>query len=393
MKRRANGEGSVTKRKDGRWQARLTLDGGRRHYVYGRTRADVIRQLNTAKAEREAGTLALPSALTLGGWLDHWLENMQRETVAASTLGQQRWLVNKHIKPHLGDTRLTRLTPEHFDWLFGELTRQGIGAQTRLKVHGVLRKALRKATEKRRLQISPMLSVEAPRRKQPEIVALSISDVRKLLTAAVGDPYEALYVLAVHTGMRWGEIAGLLWQDIDLEKGVIHIFRAQREVYVPEAPKGSKWRIELAEPKSKSSRRSIRLGGVTLAALAAHRDAIGAVPLPNVRVFTTRTGLPLRRSNFGRKQWHPLLKLAGLPKMGFHSLRHTMATTGLSSGLHAKVIQERLGHSRITQTLDTYSHVIPELHEEAANVLENALSIDTSLTPTGVDKGGHGWTE
>lgn len=374
MKRRANGEGSVSKRKDGRWQARLTLAGGKRLSVYGRTRADAVRKLNTAKAEFEVGSLASPTMQTLGEWLHHWLETMQRQAVAASTFGQQQWLVRKHIKPHIGERRLSRLTPEHFDWLFAELERTGVGARTRHHVYQLLSKALRKAVEKRRIPISPMAAVEAPRRKRPEIMALTVADVRKLLAKAAGDPYETLYVIAVHTGMRWGEIAGLQWQDVDLERGVVHVRRAQREVYVPDAPKGKKWRVEVAEPKTKSGRRAIRLGQATVAALRVHRDALGARPLPSVRVFTTTTGEPLRRSNFARNEWHPLLERAELPKMGFHSLRHTMATTGLTNGLHAKVIQERLGHSRISQTLDTYSHVIPELHEEAASVLEDALA-------------------
>jgi integrase len=307
---------------------------------------------------------------------------------ASSTFGQQQWVVRKHIKPHIGDRRLSRLTADQFDWLFGELQRQGVGARTQQHVYEVLRKALRQAVEKRRLQVNPMVGVEAPRRNRPEIQTLSITQLRKLLAEAVGDPYEALYILAVHTGMRWGEIAGLQWQDLDLRQGVIHVRRAQREVYVPDGPKGGKVRIELAEPKTKSGRRAIRLGTATVSALRAHRDALGASPLPTLRVFTTPTGNPLRRSNFGRKQWHTLLERAELPKMGFHSLRHTMATTGLTNGLHAKVIQERLGHARISQTLDTYSHVIPELHEEAASVLEDALSLDANLTPTEVDSKG-----
>jgi integrase len=383
--RRANGEGSISKRSDGRWHARLSLSGGKRLSVYGRTKADVVKKLNKAKSEHETDTLASPSTLTLGTWLDHWLEHVQRQAVASSTFGQQQWIVCKHIKPYVGDKRLSRMTADQLDWLFAELERQGVGARTRKSVYEVLRKSLRQAVEKRRLQISPMVAVEAPRRNRPNIQTLLIEQVRDLLAQAEGDLYEALYVLAVHTGMRWGEIAGLQWQDVDLQKGVIHVRRAQREVYDPSAKKGSKYRIELAEPKTKSGRRSIRIGAGTVEALSAHRTLLGASPLPHVRVFTTPTGAPLRRSNFGRKQWHPLLDRAGLSRMGFHSLRHTMATTGLTNGLHAKVIQERLGHSRISQTLDTYSHVIPELHEEAASVLEDALSLDANLTPTGVD--------
>ena len=388
MKRRANGEGSVSKRKDGRWQARLTLTNGKRLSVYGRTRADVVKKLNAAKADLEKHTLASPSSLTLEGWLDHWLENIQRVSVASSTLGQQRWVVKKHINPHLGERRLSRLTPEHFDWLFAELERLGVGARTRQHTHQLLRKAMKNAVEKRRIPMSPMTAVERPRRPRPEIQVLSIADVRTLLEAAADDPYEALYTLAVHTGMRWGEIAGLQWQDVDLDTGVLHVRRTQREIYDPEADKGSRWKVEPAEPKTNSGRRAIRLGASTVSTLRRHLDALGASPMPKLHVFTTADGRTLRRSEFSRKQWHPLLERAGLSKMGFHSLRHTMATTGLSSGLHAKVIQERLGHARISQTLDTYSHVIPELHEEAANVLEDALSVDTNLTPTRVDKGG-----
>jgi integrase len=269
--------------------------------------------------------------------------------------------------------------------MFAELERLGVGARTRRHAHEVLRKSLRQAVERRHLHVSPMLGVAPPRRSQPEIASLSATQVRKLLEAAKADPFAALYFLAVHTGMRWGEIAGLQWQDVNLERGVVHVCRAQREVYRPDGPKKGKYLVELAEPKTRSARRAIRIGKKTTEALRVHRDKLNSPPLPTLRVFTTLIGDPLRRSSFSRKHWHPLLANAGITMLGFNSLRHTMATTGLTNGIHAKVIQERLGHAHISQTLDTYSHVIPELHEEAASILEDALAFDSNLAPTGVD--------
>ena len=226
------------------------------------------------------------------------------------------------------------------------------------------------------MKINPMTAVESPKTVKPDTEYLIDDHVRKVIAAASGNQYETLYWLALHAGMRWGELAGLLWKDVDLDKGVIHVRRAQQEIYDPTAPKGKRHRIELGPPKSKAGRRSIRLGESMAAMMRLHCG--NTTPLPAVRVFTTMNGQPLRKSNFGRREWKPLLKAAGVPDYQFKSLRHTMATMALTHGVHGKTVQERLGHSSIVLTLDTYSSVIPEVAQEAAAVLESALQTGTN---------------
>lgn len=143
--------------------------------------------------------------------------------------------------------------------------------------------------------------------------------------------------------------------------------RTQREV---------SGQVQLGESKTDKSRRSIALGPLAAAALERHRRALGAVPHPQARVFTSRDGLPLRRSNFIRRQWQPLVKRAGLAPIGFHAAtRHTMASLALAENVNPKVVQERLGHSRIATTMDIYSHTSPELQRQAADQIDAALGL------------------
>ena len=370
-RKRANGEGSVFRRKDGLWSAELTQPNGKRKTFYGKTRTKVLEKRKDFITDLARGRIAMsPDRKSLAQWLDHWLDNIQREDVAESTLGQQQWRVNKHIKPRIGSVSLARIEVDHIERLHADMKRAKVGLRTRQLVHEDLRNALRVATERGKIGRNPCEFVKAPRRKRSEVRAFTADERAALLHGVDGDRYEAMYRLALNSGMRWGELAGLQWADVDLRTATVRVRRAQREIYSPGAPKGHKHRIELAETKTKASRRSIRIGQNVVAALKAHRNALGAVPMPTARVFTAPDGAPLRRSNFIRREWRPLLKVCKLPIVGFNTLRHTMATDGLRMGLHPKVVQTRLGHAQIGTTLDVYTDALPELDAEAADLLD-----------------------
>jgi integrase len=189
---------------------------------------------------------------------------------------------------------------------------------------------------------------------------------KRLLAAAEGNRLQALYVLAIGTGMRCGELLGLQWADIDLKAGSLSVRRTLLEL---------NGNLSFGEPKSAAGKRSIRLPAMVTAALWDHKarmmqEGHGANPL----VFVTGEGTPYYRSDLRRHAWLPLLKLAELPTIRFHDLRHTSATLLLGEGIHPKIVQERLGHSTVTLTLNTYSHVLPSMQDDAAIKLDGVMS-------------------
>jgi len=376
-KRRANGEGSVFRRKDGLWSTELTLPNGKRKTFYAKTRADALEKRNDFEIDAARGLVATrPDRQTVSDWLDHWLDTIQSEEVAESTLGQQKWRAKKHIKPRIGDVKLAQVQPEHIERLQASMKRAKVGVRTRQLVHADLKKALRIATERGKIGRNPCDLARPPKGEQSEVRAFSNDERAAFLKAIEGVHYEAMYRLALNSGMRFGELAGLQWGDIDLRNRKVRICRAQREIYDSTALPGKRSRIVLAEPKTKTSRRRIAIGPKAAEGLKELRQSLGAVPHPTARVFTAPDGAPLRRSNFIRREWRPLLEAADLPMVGFNILRHTMATDGLRMGLHGKVMQTRLGHSKISTTLDVYSDALPELDESAADLLEAASTSD-----------------
>jgi integrase len=239
-------------------------------------------------------------------------------------------------------------------------------------MHDILRRGLAQATKWHLVQRNVADTVKPPRAAQKEIRAFSATETRRLLEAANRDRLEALYVLAVHTGMRQGELLALRWQDVDMENAVVNVRRTLTR---------SGGRVSFGEPKTKKSRRSIRLTPQAVEALRSHLERqLGDMEILGDRyqdqglVFTTDTGAPVNPSNLRQRSFAPLLRRAGLPHMRFHDLRHTCATLLLSRGVHPKFVQELLGHATIAITLDTYSHVMPSMGDATARAMEDALA-------------------
>lgn len=190
---------------------------------------------------------------------------------------------------------------------------------------------------------------------------LDAEQVGQLLRAAREDRLHALYVLAVATGLRQGELLGLQWEDVDLKRGMVAVRRQLAE---------DGGVLELREPKTAKGRRRVDLPNFAIAALRYHRKAMLAAGTPGPLVFCDTEGNPIRKSNLIRRSFQPRLRKAKLPKIRFHDLRHTAATLLLSQGVHPKIVQERLGHAQISLTLDTDSHVLPSMQKEAAQRLD-----------------------
>lgn len=375
MGRRGNGEGTITRRKDGRWEARYyvqTANGVKRKVLYGKTRAEVSDKLVKAQSDRIDGIAYDDENMTLGEYIEAWLKGSVFGSVRQSTYDRDTNLVNNHIKPILGGVKLKKLNAAQVQSFYRNRLDAGLSSSTVHKMHDILRRGLTQAVGWHLVPRNVADTVKPPRPAPKEMQALSNAEARRLLEAAGEDRLEALYILAIHTGMRQGELLALRWQDVDLENAVASVRRTLTR---------SGGKVVFGEPKTKKSRRSIRLTSQAVEALRSHlerqlqdMEILGDRYQDQGLVFTTDTGAPINPSNLRQRSLTPLLKRAGLPHMRFHDLRHTCATLLLSRGVHPKFVQELLGHATIAITLDTYSHVMPSMGDATEKAMEDALA-------------------
>lgn len=370
----AKGDG-ITKRADGRYMARYTVqtpDGPKRKTIYGAKYKDVEKKLNEARGDAARGLVFDDGDLTLGKYLDRWLLDSVRGTVRTTTLERYAELVRLHIKPVVGRVKLKNLSPAHVQGLYRDRLDTGLSPATVHKIHIVLHKALKQAVRWNMVPRNVTEAVTPPRPTPDEIRPLDTSQVAALLSGASGDRLEALYVLAVTTGARQGELLALKWEDLDLERKTLRIRRTLTR---------SKGTMTLGEPKTKKSRRTVPLTARAVTALKIHRklqleERMRLADLYKDRglVFANEVGNITNPSNLRQRSFTKLLKLAGLPDTTrFHDLRHTCATLLLSRGQHPKLVQELLGHANIAITLDTYSHVLPGMGDGLADAMEDAI--------------------
>jgi integrase len=374
---RANGDGDVWPRnnKEGKitsYRGAYFGPDGKRRYVSGKNKEETRRKLREARAGVDRGLVFDAENLALGEYLDRWLSGSVRGSVKQSTFDRNEIAVRVHIKPALGRIKLKKLAPAHVQGFYQDRLDAGLAPATVNKLHVVLHKALDQAVKWNMIPRNPTEVVRASRPTPKEMLPLSGEEARKMLEAAHGDKLEALYVLAIHSGMRQGELLGLKWQDIDLENATVSVRRTLTR-------NGS--RLLLSEPKTKKSRRTIQLTDEAVRALREHLDRqvehiqrLGDLYRDEGLIFASEVGTLINPTNLRQRSFASLLKRAGLPKIRFHDLRHTCATLLLSRNVHPKFVQELLGHANIAITLDTYSHVIPGMGNRTARAMEDALS-------------------
>jgi integrase len=374
-KKRGNGEGSITRRKNGGWCAQYTVytgEGRKRKTLYGKTRVEVAAKLAKALSDREGGLVFDAGNRTVGDYLDRWLNDSVRGSVKQRTFENCSYIVRKYLIPALGRVKLKALTPAHVQGLYRSKLDSGLSTATVQRIHTDLHKALKQAVRWGLVPRNVTEAVQAPRPAKKEIQPLTPEQSRALLYAAREDQLEAFYVLAITTGLRRGELLGLRWQDVDLERGKLQV----RQQLVRTKKDG----LTFTSPKGDKSR-SVRLTRNAAEALKRHRKRqlenklrLAGLWQETGLVLTTPTGTPLDPDSLGKRSLRPLLERAGLPRIRIHDLRHTFATILLSRGTHPKVVQEMLGHANISQTMDTYSHVLPDMQDVAVSAMESALS-------------------
>jgi integrase len=398
-------------------------DGRRRSKaIYGRTRRAVAEALRDALKAAEDGTLITDERQTIGEFLARWLQDVARPRVRPRTFVGYEAVIDRHIVPHLGKVTLRKLTPQVLQGWLATLEQNGVSVSRRRYARVVVRMALNTAIRWRLVSANAATLIDAPRTTPREIRPLSSEQAKQLLAVAKDKPLEGFVTVALACGLRLGEALGLQWTDVDLEGGTLQVrcalqrfggdARARRPLLAerkrlraalratPRARDAAVTRMELrkalqavrkalaplkttvqvTEPKSVRSRRTIALPSVATSALRAHRVrqlkarlAAGERWQDQGFVFASSIGTPIDPRNVTR-EFKALLRAAELPNFRLHDLRHSCATLLLAQGINPRVVMETLGHSQVSLTLNTYSHVLPALQREAAAKMDAVLA-------------------
>jgi integrase len=366
VSRRGNGEGTISQRKDGRWEARVSLDDGRRCF-YGTTRTEVAEKLKTALSAQQRGELIVASPQSFEAWAGEWLA-AARGPLRYSGWRKHEERMRNHVVPAIGRTPLAKVTPERLDRLYADKIASGLSAQTVHHIHATIHKCLELAMRRGRVMRNVADLVTPPAVEARDMATLTGDEYRALLREASGDAtYGPFFIVSGRTGMRKSELLGLRWRDVDLDAGAIHLSTVLERV---------EGVLNFAKPKSKAGKRRIQLTTDAVLALRRQRArqrelrlAAGAAWRDLDLVFTREDGQPLAESTL-RRAFIAMLRRAGASEIRIHDLRHTVATLLLGADVHQKIVSEMLGHSRTSITMDLYSHVTPTMQREAVSALE-----------------------
>jgi len=375
---RVNKDGSITYTKTVNVGAD-PVTGKRRQSRLSAKSVRELKRLWAAEIKRiEDGNYIEPSKTTVGEYLSHWLATYAKHNVRPTTYRSYEQLIRLHIVPALGNVKLQKLTPVQLQAFYSDKLTTGrldgkaggLSPRTVLHLHAVIREALHQAMRWQLVTRNIADAVEPPRAKRAQITTWEPDDVARFLEASADDTYAPIWLVALTTGMRRGELLGLRWSDVDLTRGELQVRQSLVEV---------DGKPVFQEPKTASGRRKVALSSATLAALRTHRTrqlelrlSLGSDWRNMDLVFGNADGGPILPANLLRA-FRRIIQRAGVPPITFHALRHTHATLLLKEGLHAKIVSERLGHANIGITLDTYSHVLPDMQREAAESIDRAL--------------------
>ena len=369
--RRGHNEGTIRHRDDGLWECRVSLPNGKRKSVYGKTRKDVQDKLRVTLRDLDAGLDISAGRQTVSQYLEGWLSASAKPRVKVKTYEGYESIVRVRITPRLGRRSLSRLTALDVQALYADLEAGGLSNQSIQHTHRVLHSALKQAVRWGLIARNPCEGATPPRPERAEMHVLTQDQVTAFLDATRDHPAHALYVLAVTTGMRQGELFGLRWADISLDAAKLMVRRALQRQKVAGPV--------FIEPKTARSRRTILLSQRAISALKEHRrrqleERLRQGPdwQDGDLVFCNATGQS-PDPGWQRQVFQAELEQLGLPVIRFHDLRHTAATLLLAQGVHPKVVSEMLGHATISLTLDTYSHLVPAMHAQAAAAMDALL--------------------
>ena len=378
-KRRANGEGNIRKRKDGRWEGRYTVghdpETGKAiiKNVLGKTQTEVKEKLKKAIEENVGIDYRRAKTYTVGSWLEVWIENYAKIKLRPSTFKTSQGFLKNHIKPQIGSIPLADLTSLDLQRFYkhlldgGRVDRieakkkpKGLAPKTVRNIHQIISSALKLANEQRLIAHNPADGCALPKAERKEMQTLPVEQLTSFLREAKDSGVFALYYIGLTTGLRRCELLGLKWSDIDLEKGDL---RVQRQIGRIDG------KIIEMPLKTKNAYRTLPLSTDAISVLKMQKCKVGN----SEWVFPSPTGGPMSPDSV-LHMLQRVLKRAGLPRIRFHDLRHTFATMALQNGVDVKTVSSMLGHYSAGFTLDTYAHVTTDAQLKAAQTMGNILS-------------------
>lgn len=376
MARGAQGNGTIRQRKDGRWEARITV--GRnpstgkqiQKSIYGKTQAEVSKKLRELCKEVDDGIYKEPVKYTVKDWAEIWL-NEYTSNLKPLTVKQYTTYINNRIVKNMGSVKLTRLDTPIIQRFYNQLTKEGLSPVTIKNIHSILHSMLETAVEVGYMRTNPSNVCRLPKPEKKQIKPLENADISKLLEALKGDKYESLYTVDLFTGLRQGELLGLTWDCIDFKKGTMYIYRQLQ------FNKGSYYFTSLKNGKT----RTIALAPYVLNILRNQKawqaecqlKSYGMWNNKDDLVFTNELGGHLTQ-NYTYRHFKKIVSNIGIPDARLHDLRHTFAVSSLQSGNDVKTVQEALGHHTAAFTLDVYGHVTEEMRKASADRLETFIN-------------------
>ena len=382
-RKRANGEGMIRLRPDGRWEARVTIDctDGKQKYksVYGHTKTEVLKKMVELQHQLGIGEYIQAETITLEEWSSTWIADYLKD-VKQSTIDQYSYQFRVHINPALGKYQLQKVTTPMIQRFYNQLSTgdKPLSPKSIRNVHGVLHKCLRQAIECGYLRSNPCDSCKLPKVLKKEMHTVTEDTLPAFLEAIKGDPYEAVYYVDIFTGMRQAEIIGLTWDRVDLKKKTIKLDRQYRKNRTTK-------KMEFT-PLKNSRAHTISIPDPVEAVLIRQKEKQEAYrknPLyknPIGFVFTNEIGEPVATPTVYTHCKH-ILQSIGHGEIRFHDLRHSYATIALQAGVDPKTVSQNLGHATVAFTLDVYSHVTEEMRRKSADKISdfiNSLSVEKS---------------
>ena len=368
-KRNANGSGTVRKRSDGMWEARCTINGKRQSF-YADKQSEALKKMRAAQKDADDGTYLEPSKLTVNQWLDIWLEEYARNNIKISTYYSYRGYIRNHFYHSIGDITLQKLTPTHIQTLYNTLLRvKELNPITISHINTVLNQALDQALKLRYINSNPVSLCTLPRKKKKEISPLTENEIVSFLEAIKESRYEKMFMTALFTGMREGEICGLPWSAVNFKKGTITISqqlsvdKINHRIFI-NTTKNGKERIITPAPfvmKLLRDRHQEQLSQALRMGIAWRNEW-------NL-VFTKPNGEYIHPSTV-YYQFKKVVARIGCPHARFHDLRHTYAVTALQEGDSPKTVQENLGHATANFTMNVYAHVSEKMKQDSADRMQ-----------------------
>lgn len=376
-RRRRNGEGTLTKRKDGRWEARVVVSYDEKGLpktknVTAKTKIECLEKLERLKAELGAVTKKTTSTMSFGEWMDFWYQTYCKNTLKESTQATYEQRIYKQIIPKLGHHPLNQITTGLLEKFYaqlkvnGRLIRRdiygpGLANSVIRSIHAHCRAALDKAVAEKLIRQNPAIGCKLPSKKSAEIKILTPEAMQKLLFQAQIEGFYEMFMLDLATGLRRGEVVGLQWKNVDFEKGTLSITKQIRYV---------KKKLVIAPPKTKASERTIILPPPILEMLAEYRktvDSIWLFPSP-----VKKEDVP-RDPSACRKALARILKRAECEHVPFHAMRHTFASNAFHYGMDVKTLASTIGHESVETTLNVYAHSSEQMKRDAAKKIDEAI--------------------